>query len=266
MTISFIVLCYNDSSTIVELIRELDAVLSDCFVEHEIIAADDQSMDGSFELLMQLESEISSLKAMQSPRNLNVGGNFRQAVNCAGMDYIGYVDGDHQYDLNDIRNYIEYLRDYEVVTGDRVARHDNWRRKVTSRVFNYISNSLYGLGLNDINSGLKIFRAVELRLLPQWDTGAFYDMHIIMMLKHDFQVRIKEIPINHRKRRFGESGGASRRNVLNIAENLVSKKYETLRIRSIKNTIIMNALKLGLFVFNLTNAVDPGQAPSTKSI
>lgn len=245
MDISFIILSYNDKGTLKPLIFQLDSVLSKIADNYEIIAIDDCSQDGSYDLLKSIEG-IDSLIVIQNQTNLNVGGSFQRAVSIAKYAYIGYTDGDYQYDLQDLLSYRQYIEINDVITGFRVSRKDPLKRLLCSKIFNYISQSFYQLNLKDINSALKIYDGKKLKSLIPWDSGAFYDLEILMRLKFDFNATIKEVPIAHKKRQFGSARGFSKRNLINIVSNMIDPKYDPFRRNSFLTASLVKILRVSM--------------------
>ncbi|MEQ8904708.1 glycosyltransferase family 2 protein [Ekhidna sp.] len=247
MNISFIVLSFNDSGTLKPLIYGLNDVLSKVSDDYEIIVIDDCSHDGSFDLLKSIK-EIDKLIVFQNSTNLNVGGSFQRAVSVAKYEYIGYTDGDHQYEPEDLFSYKEYIGSYDVITGFRVSRKDSFKRRIYSKVFNFLAQQFFRLNLQDVNSALKIFNGAKLKSLIHWDSGAFYDLEILMRLKFDLNASIKEIPITHRKRQFGTAGGFSKRNLINIITNMIDPKFDQYRHRSLLTIFLKKILRISFTI------------------
>ena len=255
MSISFIILFYNDKQTAKQLIQDVDITLSKLFNDYEIIAIDDNSTDDTFSELISLKAEIKNLIAIKNEKNLGVGKNFRKAVEISQKKFIGYTDGDYQYDLNDLEKYKKLISEYDVVTGYRKKRQDKWHRTILSKHFNYLTNSLFSLQLKDVNSALKIYNASKLKLLPEWDSGAFYDAEILMRLKKDFGASICEVAINHKKREHGIARGFSRKNINNILENMVSERTAIYRTASTKNSLLQLYVK-SILLFTRKGSMD----------
>ncbi|GAB5561805.1 MAG: hypothetical protein SynsKO_34520 [Synoicihabitans sp.] len=200
------------------MLTELDAVLSPLCDAYEIIAIDDQSDDETWTEIKATAATNPRIVPILNPANLGVGGSFQHAVKESRYDWVGYTDGDDQYELNDLAEFVPHLGTHQVVSGHRVNRADGWKRNLISSHFNGIMNAVFGIPLHDINSALKIYRGSLLRDLPPWNPQAFYDAEILIRLHVEQQIKIKEIPIRHRSRSHGVAAGVSKRNIVSILE------------------------------------------------
>ncbi|SNS83967.1 dolichol-phosphate mannosyltransferase [Ekhidna lutea] len=246
MNISFIILVYNDSGSLPSLLAQLDQTLKSNFNNYEIIAVNDCSTDKSEEVLKSLQSHYPFLRIHTNQKNLNVGGAFQQGVAICKYEYIGYTDGDFQYDMRDITKYCEYLPEYHILTGYRFNRKDSVYRKIASTFFNHLITTFFQLKLKDVNSGLKIFDSQKLKAIGSWSTGASYDLEIIVKMKYQQSAKFKEVKINHKPRVHGKAMGLSGANVANIIESLLY----TLSIfhkKSFRNHVYKKLLTLVLF-------------------
>lgn len=220
--VSFIVLFYRDAPTVEPVINALLIVLEQRCVDFEIIAIDDHSPDQTWTEIQRVAETSSHVVPLQNPRNLGVGGSFRTGVESARFDWIGYTDGDDQYNIGDLRAYFPLLSECDIVTGARHVRAEGLLRKFVSHHFNFLIRAVFDLPLRDTNSALKLFRSDLLRQLPSWSSEAFYDAEILVRLNAEHAARIIEIPIGHRARSAGSAGGLSIRNILSILNGMFS--------------------------------------------
>ena len=88
-----------------------------------------------------------------------------------------------------------------MVAGERAHRHDNWIRRVSSRVANSVRRIVLHDGCNDTGCALKVFRRDAFLRLPQFD-------HMHRFLPALFIADGGEVeyqPVTHRPRIHGES-------------------------------------------------------------
>lgn len=222
--ISFIVLFYRDAPTVESVIRPLEEFLKDHSTDYEIIAIDDHSPDDTWQEIERVAANSPQVIPIRNETNLGVGASFRRAVEATQFEWIGYTDGDDQYEVSDLSHYFPLLSEHDVITGNRSLRAEGWHRRLISYHFNSLIRTAFNLPLKDTNSALKLYRGDQLRQLPVWSPDAFYDAEILVRLKYDYGARIVEVPIKHRRRPCGSAGGISTRNILSILQEMFTKR------------------------------------------
>ena len=117
MKLSIIIPCYNEKSTIREVI---DAVLAAPYDDKEIIIVDDCSKDGTKEVLLE---EIDPLvhQILFHKVNQGKGAALRTGIQAATGDIVLIQDADLEYDPQEYPNLVEpILRNKaDVVYGSR---------------------------------------------------------------------------------------------------------------------------------------------------
>ena len=92
-------------------------------------------------------------------------------------------------------------RGFDLVSGWKTHRKDPLRRRVPSKIFNWVTGRVSGLRLHDLNCGLKAYRADVVRNLR-----IYGELHrFLPVLAHDRGYRVAELPVNHRPREHGKS-------------------------------------------------------------
>ena len=88
MSISIIVLCYNDALTVPILVQHLHQVLTSLTDHFEILVVDDGSRDTI--------QEIPNARILRHNSNQGVGAAFRTGWRASQYDWVGYIDGHNQ--------------------------------------------------------------------------------------------------------------------------------------------------------------------------
>lgn len=101
---------------------------------------------------------------------------------------------------------------FDVVTGTRYAHGGSvfgWdlRRKLTSRVANYIANILLSPGVSDLTGSFRLYKKdVLLNIIEATKAkGYVFQMEMMVRARHQFNYSIAECPISFVDRVFGES-------------------------------------------------------------
>ena len=117
MKLSIIIPCFNEKSTINEII---DRVLNFSSYQKEIIVIDDYSTDGTRDILKSIEkSKIQKL--ILNEKNYGKGYSLRKGIREASGDILIIQDADLEYDPNDYDKMINPIKNgiADVVYGSR---------------------------------------------------------------------------------------------------------------------------------------------------
>lgn len=201
--LSIIIPVYNEKESLKELLLTLKDSLKRIRKSYEILFIDDGSNDGSFELLKILENKKDQVKIYSFRKNLGKSYAFMLGFQKARGKYIVTLDADLQDDPKNIKLLYDKLHqnEYDMVTGWRKNRKDNTFKKLFSRIFNKVVSWLFNIKINDLNSGLKIYKNYVAK-----DLKLYGGMHrFIPLLVNEMGYKIGEKEISHHARKYGES-------------------------------------------------------------
>lgn len=119
MKISVIIPVYNEAKTLEEIINRVEALN----IDKEIIAVDDGSTDGSFDILKKLASG-NYIKLIKQDKNCGKGAAIKLGLKVATGDTIIVQDADLETDPKDFYRLIKPIVNGETkaVFGFRVAK------------------------------------------------------------------------------------------------------------------------------------------------
>lgn len=220
-TISFFCPAYFDEKNLPRLIPEVVKVLEENAADYEIFIVEDGSPDKTGEVADELASRYPKVRVIHHPKNLGYGATLVEGFNSANkFEWVFTTDGDMQYDVRELKQFLPYMSDYDAVIGYRLSRKLFWYRKLQTSVYNFLIRFLFGLKIKDVNCSFKLVRREPLARFKLKSQSAFIDAELLVKLrKHD--ARIMELPVNHFPRLYGESSGAKVKVVLsNIKEML----------------------------------------------
>jgi glycosyltransferase involved in cell wall biosynthesis len=221
--ISLVIPVYNEVESVPELHRAIGAALQG--MDHEVVYVDDGSTDGSTALLEDLVRQDAATSRLVVLRR-----NFGQtAAMAAGIDnsvgeVIVTLDADMQNDPADIPLLIQKIDEgYDVVSGWRVDRQDAaLRRRLPSRMANWLISKVTGVRLHDYGCTLKAYRREVLQ-----GFHLYGEMHrFIPAYAGGVGARIIEVPVRHHPRRFGRTKYGLER-TLKVVLDLLTVKFLT---------------------------------------
>lgn len=203
LDLSVVVPIYNEEESLSHLVAELHAALAGTGLRYELVLVDDGSTDRSFFLLEKMALLDPALHVVRFRRNFGQTAAMQAGLDVSRGKKVVTMDADLQNDPNDIPTMLERLDDgYDMIAGWRQNRQDAFvNRKLPSMIANRIISLATKVKLHDYGCTLKAMTrdvAKELRL--------YGEMHrFIPAVASWMGVRILEVPVNHRSRRFGTS-------------------------------------------------------------
>ena len=144
MKLSVVIPFFDEETNVGPVLRELRRI----HPEAEIIAVDDGSGDGTYEVLSALRDE-AGLVVHRLPRHLGQSAAIYAGLCRAQGDYVVLMDGDGQSDPSDIKRLLAELPAHDLVNGRREVRSDTAARRVASRVANAVRAGWLRDGMRD---------------------------------------------------------------------------------------------------------------------
>ena len=182
--------------------KEISQTLEALNQDYEILFVDDGSMDGTGQMLEDLQKKDSHLKRICLRRNFGKSMAFAIGFQKTKGDIILTMDADLQDDPREIPRFIEEIhKGADLVCGWKKKRQDPFEKRIASAFFNWIVGMASGLKLHDFNCGFKAYKRKVIKTVHVY--GEFH--RFIPILVQSYGFKIKEITIHHRRRMFGKS-------------------------------------------------------------
>lgn len=208
---------------------------------YEIIIVDDESSDGSPELIEKFCRNHNNFKFFKNP-HMGKSGTVAKGVSLANGNYILFTDFDQATPISEWEKLIPYLeKGYDFVIGSREIEgskreKEPWYRHVMGRGFNFGVRLLAVGGISDTQCGFKAFNSKVAKKLfqklqvykPKKISSAFtgaFDVELIFLARK-FNYKIAEVPI-------------------------VWKHVETDRVNPIKDSFLMAIDVIKIRIFNI---------------
>ena len=206
MKVSIIIPCYNEQSTIKDIINKVN---SQSNIEKEIIVVDDNSQDKTREILQQ-DLKNSIHKIIFNDKNYGKGYSIRKGIENSSGDCILIQDADLEYDPSDYKKLLDpIIKNYaDVVYGSRFLGTSERRvlyfwHTVGNKLLTLLSNMFSNLNLTDMEVGYKVFRSNILKEIKlQEDRFGFEPEVTAKIAKKD--IKIFEVGISYFGRKYSE--------------------------------------------------------------
>ena len=203
LDVSVLVPVLNEEATVASLAERVLANLDALGVRSEVLFIDDGSTDGTFEEARRQHERDPRVRVIRLRRNFG-----KAAALSAGVDYargriLVTMDGDLQDDPDEIPRLLQALEEgpLDLVSGWKRTRRDPLRRRMASKVFNWVTRILSKVELHDFNSGFKAYRREVLEQVAVY--GELHRYIPVLASRRGFV--IGEIPVAHHPRRVGRS-------------------------------------------------------------
>ncbi len=203
---------YNEIENIGQLLKDLLALRPDL----EILVVDDNSPDGTGNFVDEFAARERRVHALHRPGKLGLGSayikGFKWALAETDAKYIFEMDADFSHDPAAIPEFLERIKDADLVIGSRYLNGItvvNWplSRLILSVGANIYTKIVTGMPLKDATGGFKCFRRHVLEALPldriKSDGYSFQIEMNFHVWRRKF--RMFEIPIMFVDRRVGTS-------------------------------------------------------------
>ncbi len=199
--ISVVVPVYNEEENLPVLIPQIAEVLKPLGKTFEMIFVDDGSKDRSRQLLKKMTLEYPQIRILGFMKNCGETAAGAAGIKEARGGIVITIDADLQNDPKDIPKMLDYLKEYDMVTGWRQKREDSWVKRITSRIANRIRNSLSGEEIQDSGCTFRAYKRECLQEIKLYKGMHRFIPTLVKMEGH----RVIEIPIAHHPRQFGVS-------------------------------------------------------------
>ena len=159
MKIAAIIPCYNEESSIGEVIKALKRQVSGI----EVYVCDNGSIDRT------IETAIANGATVLIERNKGKGNAVRRLFRDVDADIYVMIDGDNTYGTEIIADSIELIASgYDMVTGERMLRsvHQRTGHAMGNKLFTQFLRKVFNVSGRDVFSGLRIMSRRLVKTFP----------------------------------------------------------------------------------------------------
>ena len=200
MEYSIVIPVYNEVQNVSELYSRLKSVLSKLKKSYEIIFIDDGSTDNTYKVLEKINDK--TVKIIKFRKNFGQTAAWDAGFKHAQGNFIITMDGDLQNDPHDIPKLIKKLREsYDVVSGRRVKRKDNFSKKLFSLFSRQLRKFIINDNVHDSGCSLKIYKKECFKDLDLHGEMHRYITEILALRGF----KIGEVKVNHLPRKKGKT-------------------------------------------------------------
>ena len=198
--ISVIIPVFNEENSVSGTLTSVSNIMKENHIDHEIIAINDGCSDNSTNILSGLR--IANLNVIHHPVNKGYGASLKTAIKEAKHPWILITDADGTYPINSIPELLRHAGENDMVIGARTGQnvHDTFFRKIGRGVVRRFASYVSGAKIQDINSGLRIFKKEDAEKFWHLFPDGFSFTSTMTVASHSNGKKVKYVPINYNKR------------------------------------------------------------------
>ncbi len=198
---TIVVPVYNEQDNLGRVEEQLSRFLPTARVKSCVLLVNDGSTDDSLKLMKEICQRQPDFFYISSNENHGLSTAMKAGIDTVESKYMGYIDADLQTNPEDFNLLLEYITDYELVTGIRAKRKDSVFKKLQSKIANGFRRSMTGDTATDTGCPLKVMHTDIAKRIPFFN-GMHRFLPALFALEH---ARFKELPVRHYPRIAGVS-------------------------------------------------------------
>ena len=212
-SISLMFPLYKDKSTVEFMIKKSISVLKKLKSKYEIIIVDDGCPQNSGSLAKTITKKIPNVKVFFHKKNLGYGAALKTGLKKCKNDWIFMIDGDAEYDVDDLPRLILASKNYDLVITYRFKKKYATSRIVISWIYNSILRLLFKVNFRDISTGSRLLNKKLLKNIKLKSNSPFVGAELA--IKAGLAgYKVGEIGIHTYPRTFGTGSSVSFKNIL----------------------------------------------------
>ena len=215
MSFSVILPTLNEKGHILKLIEEISYIFKTYKKEYEIIVVDDNSNDGTFEIVKNHQIDKSYLKViLRTNKKKNLAESINEGILASKFENIIWLDADFQHPPKYIKNFIEKSKKYDAIISsrfldksERYFNNDKFKKQINENQ-SYLYNKLCRIFLfRDITDYTSGYICVKKKFFENYSLKGYYGDYFVDMIVNLKRKKINliEIPFKDEIRASGIS-------------------------------------------------------------
>jgi len=244
-SVSLICWAYNEEALIGEFLEKATELMDATIQDYEIILIDDASTDKTYEIAESFRMKNNRLIIFRNKHNLNVGLSSQRAIQMASKEYLFWQTIDWSYDISHLREFLNYLKTFDIVQGVRrkpVVVKVKFLKPIVAFLKIFGTKHLVMRSDTVIKAIISVINYVMIRMLfniplSDFQNVTFYKTEWIQSIKYEANssfvnpeglikaywrgLSIKEVQINFIPREKGEAKGTKVRSIINSVKDIL---------------------------------------------
>lgn len=206
--LSLVIPTFNERDNVAELVARIDQALTG--VEWEVVFVDDDSADGTADVLRALSQQDRRVRVLQRIGRRGLASACVEGMLSCSAPYLGVMDADLQHDEAQLPRMLQVLREgaVDIVVGSRYVPGGStgpWEasRLRMSRMAGWLTRALVPSTLHDPMSGFFMIRQDAFLARVRKLSGLGFKVMADLFASGAQPLRFAEIPYEFRNRKAG---------------------------------------------------------------
>ena len=239
--ITIIVPAYNEGKHIYNNLCKMEEMFNTFLANYELIVVNDGSKDNTKAEIERAQQDLKHVVATGYDNNKGKGGAIKEGVERAEGDYIAFLDADLDLSPMHIESFMKKMieTDATAVIGSKLHKDSKvdypLPRRIMSVGYYLILKMLFHLKIKDTQTGVKLFKANELKKAMEKVTsnGFAYDIEILALITV-YGGKINEMPI---ELVFQRNNGWGRIKISDIIDVVKETAHIYTNVHNVRRTI-----------------------------
>lgn len=219
VVVDVVIPAHNEAESIGRVIREFATAMDRLpGARVRFIVCEDGSSDGTADVVRELARELP-IELISSSERKGYSRAVVDGLRAASARLVGFVDSDGQCDPSDFPKFLKAIGDADMVVGFRCPRRDPWYRLAMSRAFGVVYHRLFAVVLRDPSCPYLLVRKEALDRVLHGQLGVLSQgfWWEFQARASAVQIRVAEVPCQHRSRLAGQTQVYRPRSIPGIA-------------------------------------------------
>ena len=179
-SISLMFPLYKDKRTVEFMITKSSSVLKKLKRKYEIIIVDDGCPQNSGKLAKKIAKRFSNIKVFFHKKNLGYGAALKTGLRKCKNDWIFVIDGDAEYDVEDLFRLLKVSKNYDLVITYRYKKKYSTYRIFVSWVYNAILRLIFNIKFRDISNASRLVNRKLIQSIKLKSNSSFIGPELVV--------------------------------------------------------------------------------------
>ena len=190
---TIIVPVYNEEDNLNRVEKELLAYTKIAIKKTAVLFVNDGSLDASLTIIKTICDRNEAFGYISFKNNKGLSAAIKAGFDHVSTDLVGYIDSDLQTSPEDFNKLLEHIDTYDLVTGVRADRKDNFVKNMSSTIANSIRRGFTHDGMDDTGCPLKVLKTQYAKRIPMFK-GLHRFLPAMILLQEGTVI---QIPVRH---------------------------------------------------------------------
>lgn len=204
--VSVSLLVYNEGEGLKQNVESGYKQLQNTGLDFDMWVFDNHSEDNTVDIMNDLLDKYPNLYHYRQPQNIGYALSTLSSMKIPQTDIIVTVDGDAQYNLEDVKLLVDKVesKEYDIVFAVRHDRKDPFLRCLISGVFNKLSKFILSSRVRDLNCGFRVMSKETSEKIEVYNPITFVGPEIFVRASL-LKLKIGDQNVRHFPRMAGQS-------------------------------------------------------------